>query len=355
MLCRRLYNACLEQRIIAWEQHKRVNYYSQANELPELKRELPEYKTVDAQALQDVLRRLDKAFQAFFQRCKQGVEEKGFPKFQGRGQYNSITFSQTGWRSQGNHLYLSRCGSVKVKWHRALRGDIKTVTVKRSKSGKWYVCFSCDNVSAPELPEPIRDVIGIDLGIKVLAYPNEGEPFENAQYLKRKLRHLRRIQRHMSRQKKGSNRRGKIRQRLAKLHERVANQRRDAHHKASTTLVKENVVIVHEDLSPRFMLKNRRLARAAADVGWTQFLTFLQSKAAQAGRTVIAVDPRNTSQNCSRCGCVVPKELDVRVHDCPHCGFKTDRDHNAALNILQRGIDSLRARTEPSDVKLGVA
>lgn len=135
----------------------------------------------------------------------------------------------------------------------------------------------------------------------------------------------------------------------------MSNQRRDAHHKASAVLVRENVVIIHEDISPKFMIKNHRLAQAASDVGWSQFLTILQSKAAQAGRTVVAVDPRNTSQNCSSCRCVVPKKLHVRIHDCPHCGFRTDRDHNAALNILHRGIDSLRARTEPSDAKLGVA
>lgn len=174
MLCRRLYNACLEQRIAAWEKHKSVNYYGQANELPALKQALPEYKTVNAQALQDVVRRLEKAFQSFFLRCKQGATEKGFPKFQGRDRYNSITFSQTGWMVKDNRLHLSRCGAVKMKWHRPLLGDIKTVTVKRTKTGKWFVCFSCDNVPTPVYPEPVREAVGIDLGIKVLAYPSEG-------------------------------------------------------------------------------------------------------------------------------------------------------------------------------------
>lgn len=168
------------------------------------------------------------------------------------------------------------------------------MTVKRTKTDKWFVCFSCDNVSAPAYPEPIREAVGIDLGLKTLAHPSEGEPFRNARHLKNRLRYLRRLQRHLARQ-----------------------------HKASTVLVRENAIVVHEDISPRFMLKNRRLARAASDVGWSQFLTILHSKAAQAGRTVIAVDPRNTSQNCSSCGHVVPKELDVRVHECPHCGRQT--------------------------------
>lgn len=355
MLCRRLYNACLEQRIAAWMKQKSVNYYDQAKELPALKQALPEYKTVDAQALQNVVSRVERAFQAFFRRCGQGAARKGFPKFQGRDRYSSITLSQTGWKVREGHLSLSRCGAIKVKWHRPLQGVIKTVTVKRTKTDKWFVCFSCDNVPAQSYPEPIRQAVGIDLGLSALAYPSEGEPFRNAQHLKNRLRYLRRLQRRLARQQEPSHRRRKTRRQVARLHERVANQRRDAHHKASSVLVRENAVVVHEDISPRFMLENHRLARAASDVGWHLFLTILHSKAAQAGRTVIAVDPRNTSQTCSSCGHVVPKELSMRVHECPHCGFRTDRDHNAALNILRRGLDSLRARTEPSDAKPGVA
>lgn len=327
-LCRRLYNACLEQRQVAWQMGHRVSKFDQMRELPVLKAELPEYRDVDAQSLQDVIDRLDKSFQKFF---KGG----GYPKFQGRHRYESVTFKQTGWKVKDGRLHLRGCGLVKVKWSREIEGDIKTVTVKRTKSGKWFVCFSCDNV--PESVYPATDnKVGIDLGTMNLVTTSEGEVMGDTRFLQRKLKYLRRLNRALARKKnKRSNRRRKHVQRLARLHEKITNQRRDMHHKVSTTLVRENAVIAHEDISPQFMIHNKHLARRAADAGWSQFLTFLQSKAAQAGRKVVAVNPRGTSQVCSGCGQVVKKALHVRWHRC-ECGCSLDRDHNAAINILNR-------------------
>jgi len=328
-LCRKLYNACLEQRQIAWSQRRQVSKFDQMKELPGLKVGLPKYKEIGSQVLQDVIDRLDKSFQKFF-------AGGGYPKFQGRYRYNSITYKQAGWKLANDRLVLAKCGALKVRWSREIEGDIKTVTIKRSKVGEWYVCFSCDNVPAPMYPSTTAEV-GIDLGIAALAITSDGEKFENARYLKGKLRQLRRLQRHMARQKnKRSNRRRKTVRQIQRLHEKVANQRRDAQHKASTSLVRRYAKIAHEDISPQFMIHNRRLSRAAADVGWSQFLTFLQSKAAAAGRLVVAVNPAHTSQMCSGCGVIVPKKLSDRWHDCPDCGTSLDRDHNAAINILRR-------------------
>lgn len=328
MLCRWLYNACLEQRQIAWQMGHRVSKYDQMRELPNLKAEFPEYREVDAQALQDVIDRLDKSFQKFF---KGG----GYPKFQGRHRYESITFKQTSWKVKNERLALRGCGPIKVRWSREIEGDIKTVTVKRTKSGKWFVCFSCDNVPERVYP-PTGKNVGIDLGTMNLVTTSEGKTMGDTNCLQRKLKYLRRLNRALARKKnKRSNRRRKHVQRLARLHEKIANQRREMHHKVSTTLVRENAVIAHEDISPQFMLANKHLARRAADAGWSQFLTFLQSKAAQAGRKVVAVNPRGTSQECSGCGRVVKKALHVRWHECD-CGCSLDRDHNAALNILNR-------------------
>lgn len=326
-LCRKLYNTCLEQRQIAYRMGRRVNKYDQMKELPNLKAELPEYREVDAQALQDVVERLDKSYQKFF---KGG----GYPKFQGRNRYDSITFKQNSWKLKDHRLDLRGCGSIKVKWSREVEGDIKTVTVKR-RAGQWYVCFSCDNVPAPTYPVTDK-IVGIDLGIEALATTSDGERFANAKYLKGKQKQLRKIQRHLARQKnKAGNRRRKTVRQIQRLHLKVANQRADANHKASTSLVKQNAVIVHEDISPQFMLKNHKLAQAASDVGWSQFLTFLQSKAATAGRKVIAVNPAYTSQTCSGCGVIRKKKLSERWHDCPECGTSLHRDHNAAINILR--------------------
>lgn len=326
-LCRKLYNAMLEQRQIAYQMRRRVGWVTQANELPALKAEFPEYAQIGSHALQDVAKRLDKSFQRFFKGA-------GYPKFQGRNRYDSFTFpDQAGWKLKDGRLHITNCGSIKVRWSREIEGVIKTVTVKR-RAGQWFVCFSCDNVPAPSYPATDK-AVGIDLGIEALATTSDGERFENAKYLKRKLKHLRRLNRHLARQKnKQSNRRRKMVRQLQRLHLQIANQRADANHKASTALVKQNAVIVHEDISPKFMLANHKLAQAASDVGWTQFLTFLQSKAAAAGRKIIAVNPAYTSQTCSGCGVVRKKQLSERWHECD-CGTSLHRDHNAAINILR--------------------
>jgi putative transposase len=326
-LCRQLYNSLLEQRQIAYEKGRRIGKYDQMRELTALRSEFPEYREINAQALGDVADRLDRAYQRFFR-------GGGFPKFQGKNRYESITFRQSGWKLVGTGLRISGCGGVKVRWSQPIQGNIKTVTIKRTKSGKWFVCFSCDNVPEPHYP-PTDKAVGIDLGIEALATTSDGERIENGQYLKRKLRHLRRIQRHLARQKKGSNRRQKTVRLLARLHEKIANQRRDAHHKASTKLVRENAEIHMERIDPQFMIANKRLARAAHDVGWGQFKTFLQSKTATAGRKIVEKNPRNTSQECSGCGQLVPKKLSQRWHECD-CGASLHRDHNAAIVILNR-------------------
>jgi len=330
-LCRRLYNAYLEQRKIAWQQRRRIGKYDQMAELPDLKAELAEYREVDAQALQDVAERLDKAFQRFFK-----IKGTGYPKFQNRDRYNSITFKQTSWKLKGERLRLRGCGPLKVRWSRPVEGDIKTVTVKRSRSGKWFVCFSCDNVPAPCYPATDK-AIGIDLGIECLVTTSNGERLGETKFLKAKLKQLRRIQRHLARQKnKRSNRRKKTVRQLARLHEHIANQRQDLHHKISTKLVRENAEIHHEDISPKFMLANHHLAQAASDMAWGMQLNFLQSKSATAGRKLVAKNPYRTSMECDVCGGIQKMPLHTRWYDCPACGNHEHRDVNAARVILKR-------------------
>ena len=329
-LCRQLYNACLEQRIAAWKmQRKSLSKFTQMNELLDLKAAFPEFKEVNGQVLQNVVRRVDVSFQRFF---KQGA---GYPKFQDRRRYGSFAYSQNGWRFLGDtrRLRLTGCGEVRVRLSRPIQGVIKTVTIKRSRSGRWFVCFSCDAVPAKAYPETTAPV-GIDLGLTTLVTTSDGEKLGDTRCLKRNLRKLRRVQRHIARQKRGSNRRRKSVRNLARLHERIADQRRDMHHKVSTALVQRYWLIAHESITPAFMLANPKMARAASDAGWSQLLRFLQWKSAEAGRDLVAVDPYNTSQACSTCGALVPKSLKQRTHSC-RCGTVLDRDHNAALNILK--------------------
>lgn len=327
-LCRQLYNAMLEQRIMAYRINHWVNKFDQMRELPTLKSEFPEYAQIGSHVLQDVAKRLDKAFKRFFKGA-------GFPKFQGRNHYTSFTFpDQAGWRLRDGRLHITNIGSIKVKWSRPIEGTIKTVTIKRTKSGKWFVCFSCDNVPHKTYPATEK-LVGIDLGMECLVTTSDGERLGETRFLRRKQRHLRRLQRHQSRQQKGSNRRKKTVRQLARLHEKIANQRADVHHKTSTKLIRENAEIHMEQIDPQFMLRNRRLAQAASDVGWGQFKTFLQSKAAAAGRKIVEKNPRYTSQQCHACGQIRPKKLSERWHICD-CGVSLHRDHNAALVILNR-------------------
>jgi putative transposase len=201
-LCRWLYNTALEQRKFAYKHRNiSISYNMQQNELPQLKKELPEFKQVQSQVLQDVLRRLDKAFKAFFRRLKTG-EKPGYPRFQGKNRYDSFTYPQSGFSLDGKYLKLSKVGNVRIKCHRQMEGKVKTCTIIR-KNGKYYACFSCEI-------EPVKHStgkqIGVDLGVKHLAITSDGEFFEHPKYLRKSERKLKRLQRIVSRRKKGSNR-----------------------------------------------------------------------------------------------------------------------------------------------------
>lgn len=246
-------------------------------------------------------------------------------------------------------LYLQNIGHLKVKQHRPIEGEIKTVSVSKS-CGKWYVIFSCDLGDAPEPADNGRE-IGIDLGLKAFLVTSEGESVEPPGYYRESQKKLRRAQRSLSRKKKGSTRRGKARQRVAKLHEKTANQRRDFHHKQARKLADSHGLIAHEALNVRGVARTH-LAKSVHDAGWAQFLSILSYKAEEAGTRVVAVDPANTTQVCSRCGAMpeVKKTLSERIHRCQAegCGYVADRDVNAAENILKLGLGrSLQDRTWP--------
>ena len=334
-LCQQLYNAALEHRRYLYK-HGRIsiNYYDQANELNGIKNALPEYKTVHSQVAQDVLKRLDKAYKSFFRRLKLG-ETPGFPRFQSFKRYSSFTYPQSGFSLSGSHLQLSKIGSVKVKLHRAIAGKIKTCTIVR-KNGRYYVCFAVE-VEVMAIPLTYQDV-GIDMGIKEFCITSDGELMPNPKYYRLTEAKLKKQQRSVSRKRKGSQRRKKAVRVLARTHEHVLNQRKDNACKVAKNILDRYDTICREDLQITNMVKNHKLAKSISDAGWGLFFNILDAKAKQVpGKRVIAVDPKFTSQMCSRCGAIAKKTLAVRVHQC-ECGLTLDRDVNAAINILNRGL-----------------
>jgi len=254
-LCRNLYNCALEERITAYKQNRIVvSSYSQINELPELKVAFPEYRVVDAQVLQDVLERLDRAYKAFFRRVKNG-EKAGFPRFKGKDRYDSFTLKQHSWKLDGRYLSIRNVGRFKLRLSRLIEGNIKTVTIRREATGKWYACFSCDKV--PEIRLPYSDkAIGLDVGIKSFLVDSEGNRVDNPQYFRQSERLLRVRQRTLSRRVKGSNSRKDARLLVAKAHEKVKNQRNDFLHKLANHYIKNYGTICVEDLNIKGMVRN---------------------------------------------------------------------------------------------------
>ena len=231
-LCRKLYNNSLKKRIEAYkEKNKSISCYAQMKKLPSLKKEFPEYKKVNSQTLQDVIQRLDRAYQNFFRRVKNG-KKPGFPRFKSKNRYDSFTLKQTGYKLEDKYFFIKNIGRFKIFLSRPIEGDIKTTTIYKAFSGKWYASFSCDNV-----------------------------PWNSFRALNRSMR----------------------------------------------------------------------------DVAWFNFFNILIFKAEEAGKKVIKVPSKNTSQMCSGCGKIVPKTLADRIHKCPFCGLVIDRDVNAARNILRLG------------------
>lgn len=352
---RRLYNLALRDRRDAYESEKRCVFYcEQSSRFKETRKVVSSFAALNFTSAQATLRRLDKAFGAFFRRVKSGDarhgRKPGYPRFRLDGRFKTVEFPRYGngcSLKDNGRLYLQNIGHIKVKLHRPIEGTAKTVSVKRS-CGKWYVIFSCE---APpgDAPEPTSDgaKIGIDLGLKSFLVTSDGESAEPPRFYRKSQKRLRVAQRSLSRKKKGSNRRRKARGRVARLHEKTANQRRDFHHKKARKMVDNYGLIVHEALNVKGIARSR-LAKSTHDAGWVSFLNILAQKAEEAAVRIIAVDPRNTTQACGSCDTMpeTKKTLSERLHVCSTCGYTADRDVNAAENILKRGLGrSLRDKT----------
>ncbi|GBF06520.1 transposase, IS605 OrfB family [Deinococcus aerius] len=351
LLCQRLYNGCLEERRGAYKKAgKSVSVYDQMKALPEVKDGVPEYKGVNAQVLQNVVRRVDRAFQGFFSRVKAG-KTPGYPRFKPRDRYDSFTYPQPSQNSvsgDGKHVYLPKIGNVRIKLHRPFAGKLKTLAVKR-EGREWYVVLSCEVPRAEPLPETSSGV-GIDVGTTWFYVTSDGEFCKNHRFFQASSKKLRVAQRALSRKPKGrSNRRRKAKERVAKLYRKTARQRLQLHHEEAKKLVSQHGLICHEDLNVKGMAQGK-LGKQIHDVGWGQFFQILSSKAEEAGRRVLAVDPRFTSQRCRVCGHTEKGNRASQANfRCLSCGHSENADVNAAKNILAQGLRFVAQRTSLED------
>ena len=362
---RQLYNAALEERREAWRMGRhRITFYDQDAQLKEIRAADPErYGRWAFGCERAAVKRLDRAFQAFFRRCAAGGTP-GYPRFKGCGSWDSIEWPQHGygckWDSVPHptvtRVHLKGVGHVRVHQHRTVKGRIKTVTVKREGS-RWYVILSCEDVPAEPL-EPTGAVVGIDVGTVHFLTTSDGKHVPNPRPLAATADRLAVAQRSLARKKRGSGRRRRAVRKVATLHAKVRRTRLDHAHKTALTLVGDHDVIVHEALQidnmtrhpkprpagngtyePNGAARKAGLNKSILDTGWGLFLGVLHAKAEWAGRVVIEVNPRHTSQRCSRCGHVAagnrPSQAEFR---CLSCGHEAHADVNAAINILRAGL-----------------
>jgi putative transposase len=380
--CRWLHNYFLGQRKQAWEDRQEtIRLFDQSAELPTLKAGVrPTLKQVHSQVLQQVAKRLDLAMEAFFRRLKAG-ETPGYPRFRGKGRYDSMTYPQ--WENgaklsaSGSRLMLPKIGDVKLLYHRPLEGIPKTATIRRTATGKWFATISCEWDPTP-LP-PTGQQVGIDVGLQTFATLTRGGPIENPRFFRQEEKALAKAQRkhqvaldahkakraemtagvkqqHLNLDEQAVwqtvsqdteeratwKARHRWRKVVSRTHERARWKREDFAHQQSRRIVNAFDVIALEDLSVKNMVQNRYLAKSIHDAAWSQFRELIACKAAWADRRYIAVNPAHTSQDCSGCG---HRKLDLtlsdRVYHCLLCGLVIDRDLNAARNILRVGLHSL--------------
>lgn len=347
---RRLWNACLSQRKAAYEEDKiSLGYCHQSGWFTNQRIINPWFARLNFSSAQATMRRLDKAFQAFFRRLKAG-ERPGYPRFRTEGRFDSIEFPAygDGIRLKEGKLRIQHVGQVKIKQHRATEGTIKTAVLKR-EADKWYVVFSCDLGEIKVAPS-VNAPVGIDVGIESFFATSDGQHEPNPAYLKAELPAFRRVGRAISRKKKGGKNRRKAVRILRQLHARVKNLRQEHRHQVSLKLIRRYGLIAVEHLNIRGMLRNHRLSRAIADAAWGGFIATLKHKAEKAGVCMMEVNAYGTSQACSACGQAVEKALSQRWHFCD-CGCSLHRDVNAARNILNLAL----ARMEPVGANRGGA
>ncbi len=335
--CRFVYNKFLEIAKNDYEaEGKKWNYYEYKKLLPKLKEEFPFLKEANSQSLQEAVKWLDRAFKNFFK----GIA--GFPKFKSKKRVNSVSIPQH-FRIEGNKIKIPKLRTpIKFKKHREIEGKIKSVSITKLPSGKFYLNVLVDREIEP-LPETDK-VVAIDVGLTHFCTLSTGEKVKNPRNLLKTEKKLKKLQRKLSRKVKGSNRYLKLQRRIAKLHEKIVNQRNDFLHKLSKRIIGDNQVVIVEDLNVKGLLKNGNLAKHIADASWRRFISYLEYKAKLYGRKLVKVSPfYPSSKLCSKCGYKNESlKLSDRKWKCPNCGTEHDREYNATLNLLKEGLKTLK-------------
>jgi len=327
-LCRWLYNRLLEELDKTKAEGQKLFQRDTQSLIVKLKMEKPELKQVYSKVLQMVNYQLWSNIKALSVLKKNG-RRIGRLRFKGNW-FKTLNYNQSGFKLEGKKLHLSKVGAINIKLHRPVEGNIKGVFVKREFSGKWFAVFQVENSKANNLPQT-RKVIGLDMGVTHFLSDSDGRQVENPKYYKRSLQRLQKAHKLLSRKKKDSKNRVKAKVKLAKAYEKIVNQRDDFLHKLSRFYVNNYDVIAVENLNIKGMVRNHCLAQRIHDASWSRFFAMLSYKAENAGRTLVKVNPRGTSRR--------------RKHG------ELDRDYNASLNILERGLAGLGRPFAPVEIK----
>ena len=335
--CRLIYNKGLAMRNDAYSNGEKIGYNQTSAMLTDLKKQadFAFLRDVDSIALQQSLRDLDRGFKNLFEKRARHPQFKS--KHNNHQSYRTIN-QDDNIRIIGKYIKLPKLGYVKIKQSMEV-GHINNVTVERTPTGKYFVVLNVD--FEPEFRPNAGRMIGIDVGIKEFYSDSNGNVVNNPKYLEKSMRKLVREQRRLSRKQKGSNNRSRQRVKVAKAHEKITNQRNDFLQKQSTILVSENQTICIEDLNVKGMIRNHKLAQHIASCSWSKFFAMLEYKATWYGNDIIKVPTLYpSSQTCSCCGYKNPlvKNLSIREWECPNCHAKHDRDTNASINILNKGL-----------------
>lgn len=327
-VCKWVYNKFVEQAQKSFLSRNDMNYI-----LTELKQSESWLYNYHSKMLQTVSTQLEGAEKSLIERSKKehGTGQLRFARY---NEFRTFTYNQSGFKLNNNKLFLSKIGDIRIKKHRDTPDNIKQVIVTKSKSGKWHVCITCELIKMNPPKIDFLKSVGIDMGIKSFAHDSDKHNTPNPLNLKKMLKPLVRAQRKVSRRVKGSNNRLKAIRHLQRIHERIVNRRKNFQHKLSSIYANHYDVIFVEDLQLTNMVKNHKLARSIMDSSWGTFLQKLEYKC----KLLIKVPARSTTIDCSRCGNKVPKSLAVRIHRCDKCNLVMDRDYNASINILQKGL-----------------
>ena len=346
--CRWLYNNLLEKMNEAREKGITLKTYDTQNMIPSLKLENPKLNLVYSKVLQMVNHTLWSNIKGLAASKKNG-RKIGHVRFKGFGWYNTLNYNQSGFKIDQDRslLHLSKIGDMQIKLYREIEGCIKAVIIKREDK-RWFAIVQADQ--EPQMLPETGEAIGLDVGLTSFVVDSEGSEIENPRCAEQSADKLAKLQGKLARAVNGSNNYRAIKDKIAKLHKRINCQRDDFLHKLSRMYVNSFDIICVEDLDVKGLKEkghNNGMHRSIHDASWSKFIFMLSYKAQSAGRKLIKVDPRNTTQRCSACGSIVKKELCDRVHECHYCGFSCNRDYNASRNILITGMEQPVAPIEP--------